>query len=135
MVGDMSKITPPQMSYLLHMVTVATRRKFDNDEGSIWLHLLSDFTYDECHEAFTIYLREQSTDYLTPALITQIIKDRRRARWVKSGDALEAPNGLTGKEYLDWLHGRYREITAAPKAPQPPSLESGQKQRPLALEG
>lgn len=108
-----------QMSYLLHMVSTATRRKFSGEEGSLWLHLLDGYTYDECHEAFTEYLRYQSDEYLTPGLIISIIKAKRRERWVKSGDAVIPPNGLSGAEYLKWLKNREKEVTRPPVAPNP----------------
>ena len=113
-----NKLSPEQMAHLLHMVSLATRRKFDADEGSLWLQMLSDYTYDECYEAFNIYIKDRSEDYLTPGLITNIIKTKRRDRWSRKGDAATPPNGMNGDQYLEWLRERLEVVTQPPKAPQ-----------------
>lgn len=123
-------ISPEEMQYLLSMVTYATRRKFADDEGSMWLHLLSDLSYDDAHEAFTLYLRT-SDEYLTPQLIRSLVKRQRESRWRALGDSQAPPNGLDGKGYLEWLDKRYEEVTRPPQAPLP--QVSGTAARP-ALE-
>lgn len=119
MVNTARNVNAAEMGYLLEMVSVATRRKFSNEEGSIWLHLLAHNTYDECHEAFTHYLRSMPDVYLTPSTIETIIKQKRKDRWRANGDSEQAPNFLSGKEYLEWLEERKRLILAPPVAPLP----------------
>lgn len=115
-------LTPEEMSYLLNMVTVGTRRTFDDDAGSLWLDLLSDYTYDQCHEAFKHYLTEGNDEYLTPALIISYIKEQRLKRWEQGADATQPPNGLTGPQYLEWLHKHKERVMAPPPAPRPAHL-------------
>lgn len=120
MVSQKEPINSTQMGYLLHMVTLSLKRKpFTPEEGSLWLHLLSDYSYNECHEAFMVYLKDRSEEFLTPGLISQIIKTKRKERWAKSGEKVEPPNGLSGDDYLKWLHDRHEAVTAPPEAPQP----------------
>lgn len=125
------RINNTEMAYLLKMVEVGTRRKFTSEEGSLWLNLLSDYTYDDCHEAFTEYLKNRGDEYLTPSLITSIIKKKRKARLNKGIDLEEPPNGLSGSEYLKWYNQRKREVIKAPRAPQPPqqALQQGSTHR------
>lgn len=114
-------IDPEQMSYLLHMVTLATRRKFDSEEGSIWQHLLSDYTYDQCHEAFTYYLKDTER-YLTPSLIISLIKDFQRQR-LATAELSEPPSGMKGDEYLKWLDRQREELAQPPVAPPLPQAQ------------
>lgn len=120
-------INQEQMSYLLYKVTVATRREFSDDEGSIWFDLLQDETYDACYEAFNDYLKHRPNEYLTPALIRFIIRSKAKARLKGKLDAVTPPNGLNGQEYLKWLDAQINTVSSPPLAYDP--------ERPARIEG
>jgi len=124
-------INSEEMSYLLHLVTLATRRTFVEDEGSLWLHLLSDYTYDECHDAMTHFLKTEDA-FLTPQRLASTIRARRRERLAEA-DMPKPPNGVSGQEYIEWLHGQIQIASAPPEAPQPQTLESNSGEEPKQL--
>lgn len=118
-------VTAEQMQYLLHIITTATRRKFTAEEGSLWLHLLSDHSYDELHEAVMDHLKEPD-DYLQPGTIKTLVRRRRASRIKAAGDP-KLPSGLSGDEYNARLAAWHDHVSKPPKAPSPPpSLRLGQ---------
>lgn len=112
-------LTVMRMEYILSMITVATNRKFDDDAVTMWHDLLRDLPYDDTHEAVKTLLRE-STDFLSPAGVRRMVLRLRRGRINKGVDAVPAPSGLSGAEYLDWYRRRRAEAARAPRAPRPP---------------
>lgn len=116
-------ITGKQLSYLLYKVSVAERRSFSDEEGSLWLNLLSDYSYDQCYEAFNEYLANQSAEFLTPSLIIKIIKAKKRLRIQQKLGTQKPPNGIRGKEYLAWLETAAESISQPPKAPSAPDAQ------------
>ena len=118
-----AKITGAEVIHLLDMVTCINRRKFTDDEGSLWYQLLKEHTYDECYEAFQEYLREDSDTFLTPALILKSIKRNRVRRITEGLNEIEPPNGLDGKQYLAWLDEKKQELAQPPAGFRPSGVE------------
>lgn len=118
-------INGEQLAYLLRKVTLATRRKFTEEEGSLWLSILGKYSYDACYEAFNVYLERHSNEFLDPGFIARIITERRKQRLTANIDSQTPPNNLTGKEYLQWLDEQKKRVSEPPSAydPTAPQLE------------
>lgn len=112
-------VTPHEMGYVLHILSVGTRRTFREDERSLWFSLLSEFTYDELHEAAMIYLKEHSGEFLQPGTLASIIKAKRRERLARMGDP-DVPSGTSAAQYNAILRQAQIQATRPPKAPVPP---------------
>ncbi|OZC55106.1 hypothetical protein CH289_07905 [Rhodococcus sp. RS1C4] len=72
-------MTADQMTELLQKIQIIDNRQLDRLVLSQWLEAAHDasWTADEAHAALR-YHRAQSTEYLVPAHLTKIIRERRR---------------------------------------------------------